>query len=114
MAIVLPILLLLMFATIDFGRMLNKQITVTAAAHEGARVLSLGGSEANAIQRAEAIAGDDITPGPTQLCDPATGATADAQLTITYDFDFITPVGLIGGGFDGKARLTGRGVTPCS
>lgn len=114
MAIVLPILLLFMFAIIDFGRMLNKQITVTAAAHEGARVLSVGGTDVDATERAEAIAGDSITPVTLQPCAIATGATADAQMTITYDFEFITPVGLVGGGFDGKATLTGRGVTPCS
>jgi hypothetical protein len=111
MAIVLPLLFVLIFGIIDFGRMLNKQITLTSAAQEAARVLSVGGTTAEAAQRVEVIAGNDVSPALPPPCDP--GTAGNAEVTITYDFDFITPVGLIGGGFDGEATLTGRGVMSC-
>ena len=41
MALVLPLLLLLLFGIIDFGRVLNAQITLTEAAREGARAAAL-------------------------------------------------------------------------
>ena len=43
-ALLLPLLLLLVFGIIDFGRALNAQITLTQAAREGARLAALGTS----------------------------------------------------------------------
>lgn len=45
-ALVLPILLLLMFGIIDFGRVLNEYLVVTAAAREGARSAAVLSSDA--------------------------------------------------------------------
>ena len=42
MALVLPLLLLLVFGIVDFGRALNLQITLTQAAREGVRPAALG------------------------------------------------------------------------
>lgn len=104
MALVLPLLLLLVFAIIDFGRMLNVQITLTEAARDGARTASLGVDPGDRIRR---IAGDDVTV--------AFGGCVDggADVTVTREFVFVTPVGLFGGGFDGETTVTGRGVVPC-
>jgi Flp pilus assembly protein TadG len=110
MALVLPLLLMLVFGIIDFGRVLNKQISVTAAAQEAARVVSFGGTEDERNARAEAIAGTDIVV-TGDAC--SAGLTGDADVTVTNEFKFVTPVGLIGGGFDGEITLTGRGVMPC-
>lgn len=107
MAIVLPLLLVLIFGIIDFGRMLNKQITITAAAQDGARVAALGGDLSAVTARAEAIAGSDIAVSAPETC------PGDAEVVITHDFVFATPVGFIGGGFDGQATITGRGVMSC-
>lgn len=113
MALVLPLLLMLIFGIIDFGRMLNKQIALTEAARDAARVASFGGSaeesRAAAAARATSIAGNGIGIDTTPCSNPG----QDAEVTLTYDFTFVTPVGLLGGGFDGKAKLTGRGVMPC-
>ncbi len=46
-ALVLPLLLLLVFGIIDFGRALNAQITLTQAAREGARLEALGDPSAD-------------------------------------------------------------------
>lgn len=113
MALVLPLLLMLIFGIIDFGRLLNKQIALTEAARDAARVASFGGSAeestAKAAARATSIAGNDVRVSTTACSDPG----EDAEVTLTYDFTFVTPVGLLGGGFDGKSTLTARGVVPC-
>jgi Flp pilus assembly protein TadG len=109
MAFVLPLLLVLIFGIIDFGRMLNKQITITAAAQDGARVASLGGKLPAVTARVQAIAGSDVSVTAPETC----ATSDDAEVVITYDFTFVTPVGLMGGGFDGKATITGRGVMSC-
>lgn len=106
MALVLPLLLILIFGIIDFGRMLNKQIALTEAARDAARVASFGG---NAKARAELIAGKDVEVAVAGC----SGAAPDAQVTVSNDFSFVTPIGLIGGGFDGKVELNGKGVMPC-
>ena len=46
MAIVLPLLVLLVFGIIDFGRMLNAQIQLSQAAREGVRLAALAGGAA--------------------------------------------------------------------
>jgi Flp pilus assembly protein TadG len=110
-ALLLPILLLLVFGIIDFGRLLNEQITLTEAAREGARAESLG---ADAVDRATAVA-------------PAMGMgvaiagdcpdAADTTVTTSHDFEFVTPIPglsvLFGGGLGGTVTLTGQGNMPC-
>ncbi len=49
------VLLLVVFGIIDFGRMLNTQISVTEAAAQGVRVASFGGDP---TERVEEIAGE--------------------------------------------------------
>lgn len=107
MALVLPLLVLLIFGIIDFGRMLNEQIALTEAAQDAARVASFGGDP---TARATRIAGDDVAVEVEGTC---TGPGRDAEVTVTNDFSFVTPIGLLGGGFDGEVTLTGRGVVPC-
>ncbi|TWJ25043.1 TadE-like protein [Micromonospora endolithica] len=103
MALVLPLLLLVVFAIIDFGRMLNTQITLTEAARDAARSVSLGVDPAERVTR---IAGPDVAI-------EAECVNGAAEVRLTQDFVFVTPVGLLGGGFDGEVELTARGLTPC-
>jgi Flp pilus assembly protein TadG len=111
-AIVLPLLLLVIFGLIDFGRMLNSQIIVTEAAREGARAAALHG---DVEKRVKAVAGDlDVTADPGTPC----SAGQDATVTVAYTFTFVTPVGSLagmfgGGGPDGQIELTSRSVMPC-
>ena len=53
-ALLLPVLLLLVFGIIDFGRALNAQITLTQAAREGARLAALG--QSNVVSGTQAAA----------------------------------------------------------
>jgi Flp pilus assembly protein TadG len=109
MAIVLPLLLLVLFAILDFGRMFSAQMSLTAAAREGARVASFGDDPTD---RVRTIAGGDVDVSVVAC--PAGGIPAgDARVTVSSRFTFITPIALIGGGFGGEATLTGQGVMPC-
>jgi Flp pilus assembly protein TadG len=118
-ALVLPMLLLVVFGLIDFGRMLNAQITVTEAAREGARANALGSSVQSQVDLASQNLGPEgtVTGAPTLGNNCADGAV-NAQVKTTYKFNFVTPVGFIaaamGGTFGGQVTLTGVGVMPCN
>jgi Flp pilus assembly protein TadG len=109
----MPLLLLIIFGIIDFGRMLNAQITLTEAAREGARAAALvepGGQAAGVARASLAASGiGSVTPVVTDCSDPA---TVNAVANLTYEFRFVTPLGfLIGAG--GVMQLKGHGVMPC-
>jgi hypothetical protein len=132
-ALLLPLLVLLVFGMIDFGRAINAQITITQAAREGARVLALPGgttvgSDGLPAYQDRAIAagtglgltggpGGNITDLPDTSATPETGCPAgsgstgdDAVVKVTYTFTFLTPVGII---FGSTKTLTAEGVMPC-
>ena len=121
MAIVLPLLMVLVFGIIDFGRMLNAQMTVTAAAREGARWAAIGGPglTGETVQNRVNIAAPGLTPLATAVltppCTAASAMNANAEVTVTHTFTFITPIGgLTGSGLlSGTKNLTGRGVMRC-
>src|SRR5215469_8175713 len=129
-ALLLPLLVLLIFGMIDFGRAINAQITITQAAREGARVLALpGGTTVGSsgqpayVDRAVAagiglgLGASNVTDLPDTSATPLTGCPAgsgstgdDAVVKVTYTFRFITPVGSI---FGPTKTLTAEGVMPC-
>jgi Flp pilus assembly protein TadG len=118
-ALLLPVLLLLVFGIIDFGRALNAQITLTQAAREGARLAALG--EPNVVSRTQAAAAG-ISPVTVTVtaCPPGAGPGADAVVTTSYPFSFATPIGAIAAMFGGSGSsigspitLTAQGVMPC-
>jgi Flp pilus assembly protein TadG len=115
-ALVLPMLLLVIFGLIDFGRMLNAQITLTEAAREGARANALSSSVSSRVNLATQNLGPAGTVTYTVNQDCAAGAD-NAQVTTKYTFKFVTPVGAIarvmGGTLGGDLNLTGVGVMPC-
>ena len=117
-ALVLPILMLLIFALVDFGRMLSAKITVTGAAREGARAAAIIGPEegASRVRAASGDLGEAVTSDVVGCPDPDTDPDADpentdATVTVTYHFTFVTPVGLIFS--DDHVDLVSRGVMPC-
>jgi Flp pilus assembly protein TadG len=116
MALVLPLLLMVIFAIVDFGRMYNAQITLTEAARDGARAAVLGTNATTRTQSAaQGLSGVTVT---VTGCPAAPAATDDATVVAHYSFEFVTPLaafmGLIGGGHTASAYpMTGRGVMPC-
>jgi Flp pilus assembly protein TadG len=115
MALVLPLLLFVVFGIIDFGRMLNAQITLTEAAREGARAVALGqGADARVKAATTGLAG----VVHTDVACPAGGsASANATVTTSVNFTFVTPLAalapLFGGTLSDSVTLTGKGIMPC-
>lgn len=119
-ALVLPLLLMVVFAMIDFGRMLNAQIRVTEAAREGARALTLIGEN-----EADSVATTVIGRPPSSRTDadgfwrgdPERDCATDeskASYEIVYGFEFITPLGALIGVVNGRViQLTATAVMPC-
>lgn len=120
-ALLLPVLLLMVFGIIDFGRALNAQVTITQAAREGARLDAL--NQPNVVTRTKAAAtglSASVTVAEVTTCPPGSGPTANADVRVTYSFNFITPIGAIARMFGGGSgpgssplTLTAQGVMPC-
>lgn len=124
MALVLPMLLLVLFGLVDFGRGFNDKMQLTQAAREGVRVIALGGSESEADERvklAMPAAGDRAAAAVKDwtLCEA--GSTDLGQVTVESNFTFLTPLGpiarLVGASASslGDTKvLTAEGVMRCS
>jgi Flp pilus assembly protein TadG len=119
-ALVLPLLLLIVFGIIDFGRALNAQITLTQAAREGARLDAVGDAPGTVITETTNAA-TGLSPVSVNVisCPPGVAPTADATVNVSYQFSFITPIGAIAGlignagGLGNPLTLTAQGVMPC-
>ena len=116
-ALVLPLLLMLVFGLIDFGRAFNEQIVLSQAAREGARVAALGGT--NPVGRTQAAAGplSDVDVSVT-ACPTNPGPADDAVVVASHGFTFVTPIGVVADLFiesdvGASITLTGRGVMRC-
>lgn len=102
MALILPVILLLIFGMIDFGRVLHSYLVVTAAAREGARSAAVQTAVADVIKDAKAAA---TTLDQTQLTVAVTyyknsSGTVSAvpvrgfpvEVTVHYSVTIITPL----------------------
>jgi Flp pilus assembly protein TadG len=86
-ALILPILLILLFGIIEFGRAYNTQISLQGAAREGARALALGNSATDAVNAASGVA---IKVSSMSSC-PDGDSEAFATVTTSADFTFSIP-----------------------
>lgn len=120
-ALLLPVLLLLIFGFIDFGRALNAQITLTQAVREGARLAALGQSSVASRTQTAATGLSQVSVSLT-ACPPGaasgSGPAADATVRASYLFSFVTPFDAIarlfgGSGPGASITLTATGVMPC-
>jgi Flp pilus assembly protein TadG len=119
-ALIVPVLLLIVFGIIDFGRAMNAQISLTGAAREGVRLAALGYDAAQVQARVTAAAPSlsGVTATVVESCPPGAGPAADAQVDVSYQFRFITPIGAIASFIGGSSLgapivLTAQGVMPC-
>lgn len=109
-ALVVPVLLLLLLGIIEFGRVFNAQMQVTAAAREAVRVMAIQKqadlSVATAIAGAPglipAIATNQVTIGSGSCT-----TNTDATVTVTYSVD------LVAGLFGDAVPLSARAVMRC-
>ncbi|MET4144053.1 TadE/TadG family type IV pilus assembly protein [Arthrobacter sp. UYCo732] len=109
-ALILPILVAVLLGIMEFGRAYNAQITVTAAAREGARVMSIQGNVATAqtaVQTASPALNPQLTKGQIQVTPASCTPGANVTVTVTYRLKFIT--GFLTDGVD----LKGKGVMRC-
>ena len=109
LAIVLPILIMLVFGIIQFGRGYNAKIELTGAVREAARAIATGGSTGDAAAIV-ANAAPNLNPAPTvtvlESC-PA-GSTGLARVRAVYDLSYDIPLVT-----SGTWSLTATGVMRC-
>lgn len=108
-AILLPLLLLLVLGTIEFGRAYNAQLTLTNAAREGVRVMAIGNDPTaarNAAKNAAASVSTTIPNSDIALSTEVCSTGAQVTLTINYQLSTIT-------GIAGPFPLKGKGVMLC-
>ncbi len=90
MALVLPVLLILVFGIIDFGRALFTQQILTHATREGVRVYAVT-QETDAASAAFWRSASELDSGATSVAVPGSGCTPGdpTRVSATTGFDFI-------------------------
>jgi Flp pilus assembly protein TadG len=109
-ALVLPILLMLAFGIITFGRAYHAKVSLAGGVREGARALALGKTAAEAqAATIDAAGGLDITAADiaTSSC-PAGGADGTAHVEASYDLDYTIPLVA-----SGTLTITADGAMRC-
>jgi Flp pilus assembly protein TadG len=94
-ALLLPILVLLVFGIIEFGRGYNTKNTVTHSSREAARVLALGTGDPAAAARAAAPA---LDPGLLQVTATASPCTPGQPVSVTVSYPLSYTIPLFGSG----------------
>lgn len=93
LAFVLPILVILLFGIIEFGRAYSAKIELTSAVREGARAAALGRDfatvESTTRSAATGISASDITVTAALCTGSATTASVTAAYPFTYDIPFV-------------------------
>jgi len=117
-AIVLPVLVLLLFGTIEFGLLLYNQQVITNASREGARAGIVNQTPRVTPQAIASVVtnycggslitfGDNATAGPNvNVSSTGTSFGDDLTVLVTYNYDFLVLSNL---GF-GQQVLGGRTV----
>lgn len=119
MAMLLPLLLLILIGTIEFGRVLNVQISMTQAAREGARYAAIHYKEAGLNVTAATLAAAPSLSGlPVGVTNNAASCTADSNVTVTTTVTLPSLSGFLDAGFFGAPglfpiSLSGVGVMRC-
>lgn len=98
MALVLPILIMLIFGIVEFGRILNTYVIVADLSREGARKGAVGGTDidiTSTIQTngvATGLSSSDLTINiiPTSVGARARGTSIEVE--VSYPVDIIAPI----------------------
>ncbi|WP_037986493.1 TadE/TadG family type IV pilus assembly protein [Thalassobacillus devorans] len=97
MALVLPILLMLLFGIVDFGRIFHAYLTIDHVGREAARLATVQQYEDGEIKSRTLssavglnLTEDDININPNGKANRSSGD--DVIVTVTYKIGFITPL----------------------
>jgi Flp pilus assembly protein TadG len=117
MALLVPVLLLILFGIIDFGRMLNTQIALSQASREGVRGLALGTSaNPTTTVQTDAFPVTGVNVAYTS-CPANPGPTSVATVTATKSFTYITPISgilnMLGMSSLASPTITGKAQMRC-
>ncbi|MEW6446535.1 MAG: TadE/TadG family type IV pilus assembly protein [Bacillota bacterium] len=95
LALVLPVLLLILFGIMEFGRVFSAYLVITNAAREGARLAAVGGDDTAVVQRVVEAADSLDTSRLTVTISPAYGSRvtgSETEVAVCYSIDLVTPV----------------------
>jgi Flp pilus assembly protein TadG len=102
LALVLPVFLLIVMATIDFGWALRSYIVITNSAREGARAGVVGASEddikAAVVEKSAGL----LTEAEVTVTNAQTEPGTNLSVAVEYEHNYISPLGgfidLVSGG----------------
>jgi Flp pilus assembly protein TadG len=97
-SLILPIMLLLLFALVDFGRGFYTWLVLTNAAREGARVGAVQQPLAVITTKVKDTASGLTTTSPTltiTVTNPQGARGQSVTVDLSYNFQFVTPMGAI-------------------
>ena len=106
-ALILPLLIVLVFGIIEFGRAFNANISLTHAAREGAREYAIT-QDASAGVAAATGAATSLNPGDMNFTVSACNFGDPSSMQITYPFTFSIPFVSLG-----SIQLSAEGVMRC-
>ena len=97
LALILPIIILILFGTLEFGRIFHSYIVITNAAREGARLGALGKSNEEIISRireASPLYQADTRLRIIRLEPNESARNSGVPLTVevAYDVELVTPI----------------------
>lgn len=106
-ALLLPILVALLFGTVEFARAYNALATLNHAAREGARTLAVT-KDQGAAESAARDAATSLDKSKLTISAPACSPTQPAKVTASYPLKLHIPLVL-----SKTYTLTGQGVMRC-
>lgn len=113
LALILPILILILMGTIEFGFMFNNFLAVHNGSREIARHVSLGGTDAEAIARGEAIMAHLDVSQISVAISPSGNLRKrgdSVEVVVVYQYQLISPVigNIVGNGVPLRSRTVMR------
>lgn len=108
-ALLAPVLIMILLGIMEFGRAYNAQLSLTAAAREGVRVMAISNDQTSARTAAKNAA-VSLTPPlvDSDIVFSATNCTVNAQMTVTVTYNLSTLTGIAG-----PFAMKGKGVMLC-
>lgn len=109
-AVLLPVLVLLTFGIVEFGRGYNAKVSLTAAVREGVRVLALGEDDPAVIEQTTRDAAPSLDPAAITVTSSAVPCSAGSQASVTASIPFTYDIPLFG---SDSVALETTGVMRC-